>query len=167
MQQVPLPPGGLRAELSNAYRRLYNKLRIKGASTSSAAPPHILPGVRIVTSLDELLRVAKAVTFTTGDVAGGGVIVGITVPQGKRWRLYAYRVSRTTGDHTITQVFVTDTSEGGSVLIQEETAGTSIFQVLPGSPIPMDEGDSLSILLATGASGTWTTLCWVEEEDAF
>lgn len=166
MVQLPGPPeGGLWAELSGAYRRLYERLTVKGPSTKSTVPPHILPGVRLVTDLDELLKVLDIDLTTTGGL-GVGTSTVRTVPADERWTLYGYHVSRSAGDRNSTALVLLDTG-GHSLTLATWAAAQSDATQLP-HPVPLDRGWALQLAVSGGTTdGAWVVRFLVAKEKAY
>ena len=134
-------------------------------------PFFVLPSsIMLTEAVEKLLFESRVITGNTASITAGagGFHVGLTVPVGKRWRLHALDFFRASGDNTVDQFRLTDTSRGASVALERFSAAAN-KSLLLGTPAPLDENDTLAVQAAgVGSSATVITMrALVEEEDAF
>jgi len=131
--------------------------------------PYIIPKwITPITNIDALLRTPKAVSDGEQTPTGTGYITMLTVPDGKRWWLYSYKLYRSTGAAELTnQENLYDSSEAQNHGLGSYTPAAGRSYEF-NTPIPLDEGDYISTNVSTHNAGDKLTMtAWVEEEDAY
>jgi len=166
-----LPPGTVQADVIDAYRRLYPRLKLVGTSGGRLVPPHLLPGIRLTTSLDDLLVAYKVVTAQVSPTADGWITV-LTVPADKRWRAHTVTYVKDAGTYSYNALRLTDVSLARNLTLDSFTAENST-RYFPNSAhpvpvLPMDAGDHLDLSITTwSVTGALTMTALVTEEDSY
>ena len=150
--------------MSAAYRRLYERFAVKGVSAGSTPPPHILPGVRLVTDLDALVKSLEINSFTS-TAQGTGVPSFNTVPAGERWLVHAWYIYRATGDRNINAVLFYD---GSTNMRLTEFSAASFALATLEHPLPLDRNWSVQVNVTGGTSDSvFVSRLLVEVEQAY
>jgi len=149
------------------WRRLYQRFKLE--PFPATVGPDVGKTIIPITDADTLLRENRAVQETNTAPAGDDTEFTIlTVPGGKRWTVYDIDVSFTSGDNTIKQFLVGDTSRNLNVILVAFTPAAGKQEFLP-VPIKLEEGDTIKAR-TTGTGGAATVMestAWIDEEDAF
>ena len=160
---------GIPSKRFSLWTRLYNRFILEpgpAAESRTAVGTTIVP----VTFADLLLRESRGQTGDTPSItaAASGFFVGLTVPSGLRWHVLVVDFFRASGDNDVDQIRFGDVSRSVDVVISR-FAGAANQSTVLGSPLPLDEGDTISVRAdGTGAGATvFTVRAWVEEESAF
>ena len=147
------------------WRRLYTRYALEPGPASVG--PDVLKTIIPVTQADLLLARHRGVVDET-TVVGVGAHLAHTVPQGLRRAVVTLLAVRTGGTWTLDLVNVIDVSEGATVRISTQAASDNLFLPAHSAPIVLEEGDQISINIAThSVDGTCRLEVWVIDEDLF
>jgi hypothetical protein len=146
------------------WRRLANRFDLEDQPPSGLGA-NVSTLVQPITNVDALLTVSLTGTNDTAAL-GGGVQIVITVPAGKRWKIYMYQLTRLTGDRNLDAVWVYDGTN--NVFIETFTAASTRNSGVLNTPIPLDEGQSLQVDVTGGTTdSSYRCRLWVDQEDAY
>lgn len=147
----------------DAFQRLYARYLLDPGPVQGGQGPGVLTTVIPVTQLDELLAVPKVLSASLAlEPSAGTYVVGLTVPDGKRWKLRLITLNNTAAT---TRIQMRDESANERVSL--DVNGTSLH-VVDGVQYSLDESDSIGALTTGNAGDTAITMAaYVEESDAF
>jgi len=147
----------------DAFSRLYQRYLLDPGPVQNGQGPGVLTTVIPVTQLDELLAVPLVVTATLAlEPAAGTYVVGLTVPDGKRWKMRLVTLNNTAAT---TRIQMRDVSANQRVSL--DVNGTTLH-VVDGVQYLLDEKDTVGALTTGNAGDTAIIMsAYVEESDAF
>ena len=156
----------LNSDLFAAFARLGKRLRLK---QESDAVPAVSSIVMPITNMDDLIGIIKQVQQTITTTGGGQVQVFVTVPAGKRWKVWAFYMARDGGDRNLNWVYISMGAAGAErVNLDSFTAAATYVSGILAQPITLDQGQALLANVTGGTTdGDYTTYLWITEEDAF
>lgn len=163
----------LRIELENLWRRLSTRFKARRSGEEDEGYPVLLPKVQPITNFDELAKelLLEVVGTVTRAVAGGaGLSSSLTVPDGERWTLFAWKASRTGGDGTLTQALVHGASTSNYVVVYTQAAASAIAVQSKELTFPyvLDQGMGLMVYCdALTGDSTWQVTAYYAKEEAF
>jgi len=155
------------SDIYRAFSRLGKRLRLKDGPAFAGVSSDVVP----TTDFDKLLAETGYQLLTlTSHAASDAWYVVATVPGGKRWTIHALDLQRKTGDYECTGIGLAgadSTSQGDPMIFDLFSAATSYQSGLIQS-FPLDQGQTIVILLGTGTTGgNWAIRMWLTEEDAY
>jgi len=149
------------------WRRLYARFLIEPFPVQEGEEPAVATTIAVVTDADALLRDHGAVFVDTPSTDADAQVTGPVVPDGKRWEVHAFNAVQTSGNRTITQMRARDVSVPINYILKAFAAAVDDFTLL-GTPLTLEEGDSIDMVLVGGSTATiYQIQVWRSEEDAF
>jgi len=154
----------------NLWQRMYARFSLEPAPAQMTEPPGVATVIVPVTDADELLA-DPGIQFEFSITVGAGVsanTIMLTVPAGKRWKLYTLLCNRTSGDNLCDGFALGDVSVGDIITIDIQTAAVDVVLRLP-VPLTLEENDTIRFHTdGSGVSGSdFNTRAWITEEDRF
>jgi len=155
------------SDIYRAFSRLGQRLRLRDSPAVAGVSSDVVP----VTDFDKLLaETGYELQTLTSHAASDAWYVVATVPAGKRWMVHSFDLQRKTGDYECTGIGLAgsdSTSQGDPVILDLFSAATSYPSGFI-QPFPMDQAQTIVILLGTGTTGgNWVLRIWRTEEDAY
>jgi hypothetical protein len=155
------------SDIYRAFSRLGKRLRLKDAPAFAGVSSDVVP----TTDFDKLLaETAYELLTLTSHAASDAWYVVATVPGGKRWTIHAFDLQRKTGDYECTGIGLAgaDATSQTDPVILESFSATNSYQSGLINSFPLDQGQTVVILLGTGTTGgNWALRIWRTEEDAY
>jgi len=148
------------------WRRLYTRYTLEPGPASVG--PDVLKTIIPVTQADVLLARHRGIVEDTTITGVGAGIVVHTVPTGIRREIITVRFHRLSGTWTIDMVSANDVSEGSEVSLRGQAASDNVFVAAWSAPIVLEEGDQLTVDVATeSVNGDGRLEMWVIDQDLF
>lgn len=149
------------------WRRLYSRFLIEPLPAALGEAPGVGTLIVPITDADALLKDHGIVSANTASFDADAQVTGLVVPAGKRWEVHAFNAQQVSGNRTITQMRINDVSVGVGYVTNDFTAAIDNYTLL-GTPLPMEEGDSVDIVAVGGSTASvYNVQVWRSEEDAF
>lgn len=128
------------------------------AGSFAQGPAVLMDGVRLTSSVDDLLANSKC-TSVNNAAAGGqsDVLVLYTVPAGTRIQVYVVNHFLDGGDNTASNLTIVDVSTG-SICVIEPTVTTT--RQVTSVRFWLDEHDKIQISM--GGAGSSSTTCYLD-----
>ena len=154
-------PHSISSDLYAAFGRLGKRLRLRDAPAHSLVSGEVYP----FTDFDETLKSTKGENTQTATVGLGDTTIA-TVPAGERWWVHSLLVVRdSTGDRNINELHV---KVGGVKVTVAYQASGSFLGTGVITPIPLDQGDSISFSVIGGTTnGAWNPSIVYRKEEYF
>lgn len=153
------------SEAFEIWQRLISRLKIK----RTALPPICQVGEMVVpvTSVDELL-LDWDVWNDSVSLVGTGLKDVVSPEPGERWKIWAITATRSTGDRTINDIWVTD-QEGEGVSVGGGFAAASEKSTgMLNQPVILDRGWDLQLSITGGSSdGSWYVRLLITREKSY
>lgn len=146
-------------------QRLISKFDLEmGGESSLNLEERVLP----ITNIDDLLRTPKFASFgntSRTSASGVGFSTDVIIPTGKRVRIYAFDITRSSGDGTISQIQITGDSQ---VVVKVQTAASNFRTEILYQPVILDVGQSIALYVAAiTTDSVWNVKAYYLEEDAY
>ena len=146
-------PGTIIGRTAEIWARLRNKLLLEAGSLAQG-PAVLMDGVRLVTSVDDLLANTKCTSANETASAGlGDVLVLFTVPAGKRIQVYVTN-HFLEGDNTASNLTIVDVSTGDICVVASTVTTTRQVTAIR---YWLDEHDQIRVSMG-GAGSSSTTV---------
>jgi len=149
-------PGTIIGRTAEIWSRLRNKLLLEAGSLAQG-PAVLMDGVRLTSSVDDLLANTKCTSLTETASAGlGDVLVLYTVPAGTRIQVYVTNWFLE-GDNTASNFTIVDVSTGGICVINPTVTTT---RQVSDTRFWLDEHDQIRVSM--GGAGSSTTTVYLD-----
>ncbi len=146
--------------------RLFKRFTAQTSPLDPAEALPIIPAIYLISSVDELLKTAKIEVGTQVLPGATGAIIVLTVPNGKRWDVRAFRCYRSNG--AAEEINTLEVFDGTSAIQLDVYTATSDYSSMLIRRCILEEGWSLRVNVSTHNAGDGLTAqAYVLEEDAY
>jgi len=149
----------------NIWSRLYDRFNLEPRPVEQSEQPSVGTQIVPITDADELLT-RREINQSQTAAFGIGIQPFVTVPAGQRWKVWAIRAVRASGDRDIDVIAVTDGSN--SVRIRTFTATNDEASGMFNQPLQLDPGWSVQFEVTGGTTDSaYAVSVLLTREDAF